>query len=81
MSLLDKLLAKSVQPDSLKRKAIIRVLLDDEGRVQDAFLKRSCGDYKQDAHALKEIWNARFPRGQIGSKTSRRWRELAYTVE
>ena len=81
MSLLDKLLAKSVQPDSLQRKAIIRVLLDDEGRVQDAFLKRSCGDHEQDARVLKEICNARFPRGQIGSKTSRRWHELAYTVE
>ena len=81
MSRIDKLLAKSVQPDSLKRKAIIRMLLDNEGRVQDAFLKRSCGDHEQDARALNEIWNARFPRGQIRSKTSRRWHELAYTVK
>ena len=81
MSPIDRLLAKTAQSDPLKRKAIIRVLLDDEGRVQDAFLKRSCGDSEQDARVLNEIWSTRFPRGQIGSKTSRRWYELAYAID
>jgi len=81
MSLMDKLLARTVQPDSAKRNAIVRVLLDDEGRVQDVILKRSCGDAVQDARALNEIRNMRFPRGQIGSKTARRWHELAYTID
>jgi TonB family protein len=83
MSLLDKLLAKSVQPDSLQRKVIIRVLLDDEGQVQDVLLKRSCGDPAADQRALEEIRNMKFPRGNLGSgpKTSRRWHELAYAAD
>lgn len=80
MSLIEKLLSRSVRIDSLKRKTIVRVLLDDQGHVQDVILKRSCGDAMQDVRALNEIRNMRFVRGQIGSKTSRRWHELAYTV-
>jgi outer membrane biosynthesis protein TonB len=81
MSLKDKLLSRSMPTDSLKRKAIVRVLLDDQGNVPDVIFKRSCGDAMQDVRALNEIRNMRFARGQIGSKTSRRWHELAYAAD
>jgi len=81
MSLIDRLLKKSIEPDSLQRKAIVRVLLDETGKVQDVILKRSCGDSTKDALALIEIRNMRFARSQIGSRTSRRWHELAYAVD
>jgi hypothetical protein len=81
MSLIDRLPTRSIEPDSLQRKAIVRVLLDDTDKVQDVILKRSCGDATKDARALSEIRNMRFARGQIGSRTSRRWHELAYAVD
>ncbi|WP_321791972.1 energy transducer TonB [Caballeronia sp. J97] len=82
MALIDKLLARSAPPGAAqKRKTIVRVLLDDAGRVQDIVLKMSCGDPAKDAHALDEVRKMRFARGQLGSGTVRRWHELAYAVD
>ncbi|MDR5771056.1 MULTISPECIES: energy transducer TonB [unclassified Caballeronia] len=81
MSLIDKLLARGISAGATKRKTIVRVLLDDTGTVQDVVLKKSCGDTAKDARALKEVRAMRFPRGQIGSGTVRRWHELAYSIE
>ncbi|KND61842.1 hypothetical protein BVER_06022c [Candidatus Burkholderia verschuerenii] len=82
MALIDKLLARGAPSGAAqKRKTIVRVLLDDAGTVQDVVLKMSCGDPQKDARALEEVRAMRFPRGQIGSGTVRRWHELAYAVD
>ncbi|SIT43738.1 conserved hypothetical protein [Paraburkholderia ribeironis] len=83
MALIDKLLGNAIGSSSGPRKAIVRVLLDDAGRVQDVVLKRSCGNVDGDARALAEIRQMKFPRGHLGqgSRTSRRWHELAYAID
>ncbi|WP_246024725.1 energy transducer TonB [Paraburkholderia dinghuensis] len=77
---MDKLLARAVASDELSRKVIVRVLLDDKGRIQDVILKRSSGNAADDARALVEIREMRFPPGKIDSKSTRRWHELAYSI-
>jgi TonB family protein len=80
MPLMEKLLSRAVEQDDLSRKVIVRVLLDDQGRVQDVVLKRSCGHAGDDARAMADVRNMRFAPGKVGSKTARRWHELAYSV-
>ncbi|WFN14883.1 energy transducer TonB [Burkholderia contaminans] len=82
MGLLDKILSRAVTVQSNQAPIVIRVLLDDEGRIQDIVLKRSCGDASKDQVAIEEIRQMNFPRGKLGSgpKTSRRWHEFVYRV-
>ncbi|WP_323119221.1 energy transducer TonB family protein [Burkholderia alba] len=83
MSLMNKLLSRAVRdPDELRRKVIVRVWLDDEGRVRDLKVRRSCGDAARDEKALDAIAIMQFPRGQLGSSgTSQRWHDLSYDVD
>jgi TonB family protein len=83
MSLMDRLLSRTGNvPDALRRKVIVRVWLDDEGRVRDLKVRRSCGDPARDAKALDAIAVMHFPRGQLGSSgTSQRWHDLSYDVD
>ncbi len=82
MGLIDKLINGAIGPKIGPRKVIVLVLLDDEGRIQDVILKRSCGDPAADLRALMEIRQMKFPRGNLGSgsKKARRWHELVYTI-
>lgn len=81
MGLLDKLLAKTNPGQSAQRRVLARVLLDDAGRVQAVQLKRGCGDPEIDERALAELQNGRYPANRLGSKTSRRWHDVAWTME
>ncbi|PLZ04336.1 hypothetical protein CY652_01300 [Burkholderia sp. WAC0059] len=83
MALLDSLLARVAVKSSGSggRRVLVRILLDDAGRVQGVQLKRSCGDPSLDALALAELQNGRYPVNHLGSKTSRRWHDVAYTVD
>lgn len=81
MSLLDKLLAKTNPEQSLRWRVLARVLLDDAGRVQAVQLKRGCGDPAIDERALTELQNGHYPPTRLGSKTSRRWHDVAWTME
>jgi hypothetical protein len=83
MGLLDKMLNQAVTPPAGPRKAIFRLLLDDKGQIQDVVIKRSSGDHEADLRGMVEIRQMRFPAGRLGGgpKTSRRWHELAYTIE
>jgi outer membrane biosynthesis protein TonB len=81
MSLIEKLLAKANPSVTNKRRVLARVLLDDAGRVQAVMLKQSCGDLVLDERALIELRNAQYPSTRLGSKTSRRWHDIAYTFE
>jgi TonB family protein len=79
MSLIDRLLARSQPAGDAPRRVLARVLLDDRGRVQAVELKRSCGDPEVDAQALAELRNMYYPATRLGSKTSRRWHDVAWT--
>ena len=81
MGLLDTLLARNTASTPAGRRVLARVLLDDTGRVQAVELKRSCGDPALDAQALTALRSMRYPGTRLGSKTSRRWHDVAYTVE
>jgi outer membrane biosynthesis protein TonB len=80
MSLIDKLLARTQPAGDERRRVLARVLLDDAGRVQAVQLKRSCGDPAIDERALAELRNGRYPVNLLGSKTSRRWHDVAWTT-
>ncbi|WP_322074803.1 energy transducer TonB family protein [Burkholderia cepacia] len=81
MSLIDRMLSRAV-PHSTegRRNVLVRVWLDDEGRVRDLKVRRSCGDPARDDRALHAIAVEQFPRGQLGSGggTSQRWHDLTY---
>lgn len=81
MGLLDRLLDRAVGVNATARKAIFRVLLDDEGRVCDVVLKRSSGDPAVDMRGHAKFSKMTFPRGRLGGSTkkARRWHEFAYT--
>ncbi|WP_206955920.1 energy transducer TonB [Trinickia acidisoli] len=81
MGLMEKLLARSIPPGTAKRRVLARVLLDDAGHVQAVQLTRSCGDPSLDHQALQVLRNTRCPGTRLGSKTSRRWHDVAYTIE
>ncbi|WP_423382434.1 energy transducer TonB [Burkholderia sp. LMG 32019] len=83
MGLLDNLLGKAIGPGTAPRRVVVRVLLDDQGRVQDVVLKRSCGDPAEDKRVMWEVCGMEFPRGNLGSgpKTARRWHELNFPIK
>ncbi|MDN7796120.1 energy transducer TonB family protein [Burkholderia vietnamiensis] len=84
MSLLDRMLSRATpQTGKGRRRVLVRVWLDDEGRVRDLKVRRSCGDPASDERALHAIAVMRFPRGQLGSGggTSQRWHDLNYDVD
>jgi hypothetical protein len=83
MGLLDRLLDKAHVSSAGPHKAIFRVLLDDEGRVQDVVLKQSSGDPEVDKQGRAKFMNMRFPPGRLGanSRKARRWHEFAYSGE
>lgn len=80
MSLMDKLLARTQPAGDGRKRVLARVLLDDTGRVQAVQLKRSCGDSATDERALMELQSNRYPANRLGSKTSRRWHDVAWTA-
>ncbi|WP_321899881.1 energy transducer TonB [Paraburkholderia heleia] len=79
MSLIDKLLSRTQPAGEGRQRVFARVLLDEAGRVQAVQLKRSCGDPAIDERALVELQNNRYPANRIGSKTSRRWHDVAWS--
>lgn len=81
MGLLDRLLDQAVGTNAVPRKAILRVLLDDQGRVQDVVLKRSSGDPAVDMRGQEKFLNMTFSSGRLvgSTKKARRWHEFAYT--
>jgi outer membrane biosynthesis protein TonB len=79
MSLIDRLLASIEPAGDGRQRVLARVLLDDAGRVQAVRLKRSCGNPSIDERALMELQNNRYPANRLGSKTSRRWHDVAWT--
>jgi len=84
VSLMDRLLSRGVeQTGSSERRVIVRVWLDDAGRVGDLKVRRSCGDPDLDEKALHAIAVMHFPGGRLGSggKSAKRWHDLAYPVE
>ncbi|MEX3629920.1 MAG: energy transducer TonB [Burkholderia sp.] len=83
MSLIDRMMSRSVTPPAdARRRVLVRVWLDDEGHVRDLKVRRSCGDPALDEKALHAIAIMKFPRGQLGSTgTSQRWHELTYDVD
>ncbi|WP_175907725.1 MULTISPECIES: energy transducer TonB family protein [Burkholderia] len=81
MSLIDRMLSRTVPPTGEgRRHVLVRVWLDEHGRVRDLKVRRSCGDPARDERALHAIAIMRFPRGQLGSGggTSQRWHDLTY---
>jgi TonB family protein len=78
ISKIDKLLARTQPTSDEFRRVLVRVLLDDTGRVQAVQLKRSCGDPAIDERALTELQNGRHPVNRLGSKTTRRWHDVAW---
>ncbi|MBN3827207.1 energy transducer TonB [Burkholderia sp. Ac-20384] len=81
MSLIDRMLSRAVpRLGEARRNVLVRVWLDDEGRVRDLKVRRSCGDPARDERALHAIAVKQFPRGQLGSGggTSQRWHDLTY---
>jgi TonB family protein len=84
MSLIDKLLAKTVKsnPDTIEQavKILVRVYLDSAGHVTDVAIRKSCGDPALDARAQREIAAMRFPSKSRGAKTSHNWHDLTYTI-
>lgn len=80
MSLLEKLLGNAALTPT-KRRVLARVLLDDTGRVQAVQLKRSCGDHALDEQALIALQTMHYPGTRLGSKTSRRWHDVAWTPD
>lgn len=83
MSLMDRLLSRGVEHASSRRRVIVRVWLDEAGRVRDLKVRRSCGDPDLDEKALHAIAVMHFPGGHLGSggKSAKRWHDLAYPVE
>ncbi|MGS0891246.1 energy transducer TonB [Burkholderia stagnalis] len=83
MGLLDRLFDNAQVSGAGPRKAIFRVLLDDEGRVQDVVLKKSSGNPEVDQRGRAKFMTMRFPPGRLGgtSKKARRWHEFAYSGE
>ncbi|WP_155741428.1 energy transducer TonB [Burkholderia territorii] len=81
MGLLDRLLDQAVGANAVPRKAIFRVLLDDEGRVRDVVLKRSSGNRDVDGRGIAKFFNMKFPPGRLAGSTkkARRWHEFAYS--
>lgn len=81
MSLIDRMLSRAV-PRSVetRRNVLVRVWLNEEGRVRDLKVLRSCGDPARDERALHAIADKRFPRGQLGSggNISQRWHDITY---
>lgn len=81
MNLLARLLSRTLDQDGvLGQKVIVRVWLDDAGRVRDLKVRRSCGDATKDAKAVEAIALMTFPRGKLGSGTSQRWHDVTYDV-
>lgn len=79
MGLIDRLLARA-QPDmNGRRRVLARVLLDERGRVQAVELRRSCGDPQVDAQAVTELLGLHYPATRLGSRTSRRWHDVAWS--
>lgn len=81
MGLIDRLLERSVSPASGGRRVFARVLLDDAGHVQAVQLKRGCGDPELDEKAILALQRMRYPAPRIGSKTSRRWHDVVYSID
>ncbi|WP_175972102.1 energy transducer TonB family protein [Burkholderia sp. BCC0322] len=84
MSLIDRLIARSMPVSSLeRRRVLVRVWLDEEGRVRDLKVRRSSGDPSYDDRALQAIAVMKFPRGQLGSGSAKaqRWHDLTYALE
>ncbi|KVL45513.1 energy transducer TonB [Burkholderia territorii] len=83
MSLMDRLLSRGVQNGTSRRSVIVRVWLDEHGRVRDLKVRRSCGDAALDEKALHAIAVMRFPGGHLGSggKSAKRWHDLDYPVD
>ncbi len=81
MGLLDRLLDQAVGTSAASRKAIFRVLLDDQGRVKDVVLKRSSGDPAVDMRGHEKFLNMKFPPGRLNGSTKKaqRWHEFPYT--
>ncbi|WP_260433610.1 energy transducer TonB [Burkholderia sp. Bp8998] len=80
---MDRLLSRGVEHASSRRRVIVRVWLDEAGRVRDLKVRRSCGDPDLDEKALHAIAVMHFPGGHLGSggKSAKRWHDLAYPVE
>ncbi|WP_175690954.1 energy transducer TonB family protein [Burkholderia anthina] len=83
MSLMDRLLSRGVQSASSRRRVIVRVWLDEHGRVRDLKVRHSCGDPALDEKALHAIAVMRFPAGHLGSggKAAKRWHDLDYALD
>ncbi|CAB3756287.1 hypothetical protein BPA30113_02717 [Burkholderia paludis] len=83
MSLMDRLLSRGVPNASSRRQVVVRVWLDEQGRVRDLKVRRSCGDAALDEKALHAIAVMRFPAGHLGSggKSAKRWHDFNYPVD
>ncbi|WP_156437072.1 energy transducer TonB family protein [Burkholderia sp. RF2-non_BP3] len=83
VSLMDRLLSRGVEQQPTQRRVLVRVWLDEKGRVRDLKVRRSCGDPNLDEKALHAIAVMQFPGGHLGSggKSAKRWHDLAYPVE
>jgi len=81
MSLIAKLLARNTASTPARRRVLARVLLDDAGRVLDVRLKQSSGDRTLDNQALIALRATRYPQARLGSRTSRRWHDVAWNVD
>ena len=81
MSLIAKLLARNAASMPVKRRVLARVLLDDAGRVLDVRLKQSSGDPALDGEALIALRATRYPQARLGSRTSRRWHDVAWAAD
>jgi len=83
VSLMDRLLSRGVPDTSSRRQVIVRVWLDEQGRVRDLKVRRSCGDSALDEKALHAIAVMRFSAGHLGSggKSAKRWHDLNYPVD
>lgn len=80
MSLLQDLIARSNTAAPHTRRVVVRVLLDEAGRVHDVVVKHSCGDADADAQAAEFVRQMHFSRTRLGSKGCRRWHDLACEV-
>ena len=84
MSLIERMMSRAMPSSATERRSVlVRVWLDEEGRVRDLKVRLSSGDPAADQRALHAIAGMQFPRGQLGSGggKSQRWHDLTYAVD
>ncbi|WP_124667483.1 energy transducer TonB [Burkholderia sp. Bp8986] len=83
MSLMDHLSSRGMEQPLTQRCVLVRVWLDEKGRVRDLKVRRSCVDPDPDEKPLHAIAVMQFPGGHLGSgrRPAKRSHGLASSVD